>query len=327
MITIQYVFGSLKNNGYRYFIFVLWGSGIVLIPMLFSASLMFTILGSKLALCIVILLVALVLIVPLELPLTQRLKHFVDESIEIITDYLSPTFVFEDSNAFNVDKPYVFGFEPHSVLAHDMLFLSPLSNNLPSALNGRTKILVSSAIFWCPIVRNLFWWVGLRSIEKKVMRGLLAKGTCTVLCPGGLQECFYMQRGCENIYLKNRMGFVRLAIEAGAPLVPIFAFGQTSIFYYWRPFLDWPQTSLVPSSTWMAICRKVFHCVPLIVWPFPNHVKQYIVVGKPIPVPKLEAPDDEVVKEYLNQFITAMEKLFYTHRDAAGYSDTNIVIH
>jgi diacylglycerol O-acyltransferase 2, plant len=310
----------------RILVLVLWGSGIVLFPSLFLVSILCTILGSQYALYVVISLVSLVMLVPLDMPLTGRMKSFVVDSIGMIDEYLSPTVVFEDKDALNTDKPHVFGFEPHSILAHDMVFLSSLAGYLPSALN-RINILVSSAIFWCPIIRNLFWWVGLRPIEKQVMRRLLAQGISTVLCPGGLQECLYMQRGCENIYLRKRMGFVRLAIEAGAPLVPVFAFGQTDIFYYWRPFLDWPQTSLVSFSMWQSMCRKVFHCVPLIVWPFPRHVRQYIVVGRPISVPKIEAPDDEVVTEYLNYFIAEMERLFYNHRDAAGYGDTNLVIH
>lgn len=32
----------------------------------------------------------------------------------------------------------------------------------------------------------------------------------------------------------------RLAIEAGAPIVPVFAFGQTPHLRFWRPFIDWP---------------------------------------------------------------------------------------
>ena len=61
------------------------------------------------------------------------------------------------------------------------------------------------------------------------------------MCPGGVMECLYMERGREVVYLRKRSGFVRLALQAGAPLVPVFAFGQSDFYGYCRVFHDWPQ--------------------------------------------------------------------------------------
>ena len=36
--------------------------------------------------------------------------------------------------------------------------------------------------------------------------------------------------GTQVLYLKKRLGFIRLALEAGASLVPVFLFGQASYF-------------------------------------------------------------------------------------------------
>lgn len=42
-------------------------------------------------------------------------------------------------------------------------------------------------------------------------------------------ECLYMEQGKETIFLRKRFGFVKLAIQSGAHLVPAFAFGQSSM--------------------------------------------------------------------------------------------------
>jgi 2-acylglycerol O-acyltransferase 2 len=38
-----------------------------------------------------------------------------------------------------------------------------------------------------------------------------------------------MEQGKETIFLRKRFGFVKLAIQSGAHLVPAFAFGQSSM--------------------------------------------------------------------------------------------------
>lgn len=53
----------------------------------------------------------------------------------------------------------------------------------------------------------------------------------------------------------------RLAIEAGAPIVPVFAFGQTPHLRFWRPFIDWPAFlfSRTAMSRWVlrfVVCQQ-----------------------------------------------------------------------
>lgn len=39
------------------------------------------------------------------------------------------------------------------------------------------------------------------------------------------------QFGKEILYLKSRMGFVKLALKNGVPLVPVYVFGVNDLFY------------------------------------------------------------------------------------------------
>ena len=69
--------------------------------------------------------------------------------------------------------------------------------------------------FYCPVVRHLWWWLGGRPASAATMHALLNKGSCVLVCPGGVRECLHMEKGREAILLHGRTGFVRIAMQHG----------------------------------------------------------------------------------------------------------------
>jgi len=76
-------------------------------------------------------------------------------------------------------------------------------------------------LFFVPVLRHFWHWLGVRPAHRKVMEKILSSGTSVVLCPGGVQECLVMEQNAEVVYLKNRRGFVRMAIQQGAGAQPL----------------------------------------------------------------------------------------------------------
>ena len=46
--------------------------------------------------------------------------------------------------------------------------------------------------------------------------------------PGGATEALYAYPGKNTVVLKKRLGFVKLAIQKGASLLPAYSFGENN---------------------------------------------------------------------------------------------------
>ena len=80
------------------------------------------------------------------------------------------------------------------------------------------RVYAALQCFYCPVVRHLWWWLGGRPASASIMRAMLGRGHSALVCPGGVRECLYMEHGREAVYLSNRTGFVRIALQYGVPL-------------------------------------------------------------------------------------------------------------
>ncbi|KAF5302449.1 hypothetical protein FQR65_LT08539 [Abscondita terminalis] len=176
---------------------------------------------------------------------------------------------------------------------------------------------VLGQLFYSPILRELMLAVGMCSVAARSLEHILSAphgGNVAALVVGGAEETFYSQPGQYSVVLKNRKGFVKIAIKNGTPLVPVYSFGENDVFKQ----LDNPKGSLLRRvQDWIKSVTGVAPVLPLgrgyFQYSFglvPLRKPICTIVGQPIDVVKTPYPTQEQIDTVHNEFIKQLVALF-----------------
>ncbi|KAJ8971564.1 hypothetical protein NQ317_004118 [Molorchus minor] len=180
--------------------------------------------------------------------------------------------------------------------------------------NHTPHVVTLSQHYIMPFFRELALSLGGISASAKSIEhvlGIPGGGHVCVLMVGGAAEAYYCKPGNYTLILKNRKGFVKIALRNGTPLVPVLSFGETDLFDQLEgSFLRTAQEKV---RKWIGIAPAVpvgrgFFQYSFGIIPRRNPVTT--VVGKPIEVPKIENPTKDLIDEYHQKFIEKLTEMF-----------------
>lgn len=115
----------------------------------------------------------------------------------------------------------------------------------------------ADAVFHIPVAREASLLSGGISASRESCRNALAKGNSLAILVGGSSEL--LENDCHSnrdvLVLKQRRGFIRLALENGVDLVPCYCFGATELygqFHSLKKFRKWflRKTKFVIAFGW-----------------------------------------------------------------------------
>lgn len=223
-------------------------------------------------------------------------------------------------------KTYLFALHPHGIigLSAQANFGNDYSDfqNLFPGIKLRVATLASN--FKIPIAREYILSLGYIDASKNTIVSYLENHYSVMIVIGGAQEALHARPGSTTLILRNRKGFVRLALQAGSCLVPVYAFGENELYDQ----IPNPKGSLLRKiQDWE---RETFGwTLPLFhgrgIWNYnlgflPYRVPLTTVIGRPIELPHIENPTDSEVDEWHSKYMQALEELFDEWKDKVNTS-------
>ncbi|KAJ9473680.1 hypothetical protein DIPPA_17108 [Diplonema papillatum] len=204
-------------------------------------------------------------------------------------------------------RQYVIGMHPHGFLPLGSMVtvLSDICNVNDEVFNGvKVRALAASFCFYIPIYRDLLLAGGVIDAARYNAARALKHGVSLALVPGGASEGLYASPGSHKLVLKNRRGFIKLALEHGCDLLPLYSFGETDCYEQLHSM--WP-----PIRHFQAKFQRVLGLsLPLVKNIIPMRAKITIVFGTPIHVEKVAEPSQEQVEKLLQTYIASLTELF-----------------
>ncbi|CAJ1412623.1 unnamed protein product [Effrenium voratum] len=159
-------------------------------------------------------------------------------------------------------------------------------STLPAAPGPRNWFVgIATLLFRFPFIGEYLALVNARPVTQRMSDKLLAAGRSMALQPGGLPEQVVTDHRKEQLVARRvngtykalsgakqvfppGLGFCRLALKHGTPLLPIYVFGENQVFTTY----EWGR------RTTQSLFRRFGIAVPLIN-PWPNNLTLHMPLG------------------------------------------------
>ncbi|CAJ1064533.1 diacylglycerol O-acyltransferase 2 [Xyrichtys novacula] len=232
-------------------------------------------------------------------------------------------------------RNYIFGYHPHGIFCFGAFCnfgteATGFSKKFPGI---KPSLATLAGNFRLPVLRDYLMSGGICPVNKNSIDYLLScngTGNAVVIVVGGAAESLQCAPGMNSVTLKNRKGFVKLALQKGSDLVPVYSFGENDAYKqvifeegtYWRYLQKRLQKLLGFAPCLFHGCGLFFGNSWGIV-PYGKPITT--IVGEPITVPKIEDPSEEMVDLYHSMYVKSLQCLFDKYKTRFGLKESDIL--
>ena len=295
------------------------------------------------------------------------------------------TNIHPEGSTYNLPKDYlsIAAMHPHGIIPLQGFFWAAICDQLFPQMYGFAA--TTDIAMRLPFLRNVLKLLSTDSASKPtVLHHMENLGHNLYILPGGVAEIFLSQRKQQmaerkiidgitekktnidkakkqkqpfvHVIKGRRHGLMKLALQTGALIIPVYCFGGTDFFHQLGTAFNRQSNETENEKSNTSIAKKIGeilarlsrylqggitlywgqYYIPFII---PYTPKCSMVMGDPIvPVPgtegeeksscgtkrtcrKISNPTQEQIEELLDRYVQAMENLFDQYKKEAGYGD------
>jgi hypothetical protein len=236
------------------------------------------------------------------------------------TKYLSMHFVWPKSiQRPKLEKtPVIFCVVPHAVGPFGITAYPMWSKLFNDKLCHWTA---APVVLKLPIVSFFLKQIGyINAKSKDILETLTKKEENVGIILDGIAGMFHQSQTEEMAYLQSRKAIVKVALRAGAPLVPVYGFGHTSLYtVVVDPFgiLEYLSNTLDTALT------PFFGRFGWFLGP-PRRLAVTVCLGEPVLCPQIDEPTNEEINKYHQQMLDSFKQVFDQHKGAYGWPDKKL---
>lgn len=203
----------------------------------------------------------------------------------------------------------LFASFPHGLFPIAFPMMSGIAHVVFPEFNGIMPVTaIASNMFKAPIISPMLTWLGCVPANECDIKNALKNNVCFLL-PDGIAGVFHSDAEREQIYIHKRKGFIKIAIEEGSSLVPVYCFGHTQVFHVFPGHESWFAN--ISRRLKFSIVFFIGHSII----PFlPRQVPIVFVIGKAIKVEKKEEPTELDVKQVQDTFKKELIALYEKYK-------------
>jgi hypothetical protein len=250
-------------------------------------------------------------------PLFRILRNYLQLEIQ----YPLPKELIEEEKKKGAQ--FIFAVFPHGVNSDYRILMDGILHESFPNIAEKIRTLAATILFRVISLRELSLWTGCVDARRDVANRLLDRGRSLLVLPGGMDEQIRTTHGREQIYLKHRKGFLKLAMRKGVPVVPVYVFGASDLYYTSRAFF----------GLRLKIMKNLGFCIPLFIGKWgsplcPLPVKTTIVFGNALKFDMKEIgnPTQSELDAAHELFMRNIRQLFDENKVKLGYGDRELEI-
>lgn len=213
----------------------------------------------------------------------------------------------------NIDRSrrYMITWHPHGFIVFCPILLLAEKSILGEPQGRPWNCTGAPAIFKLPFVGELLTLINGRPVDRRSLESIVSQGGTVAIQPGGVAEQAATRHDQEQAFFPAKLGFVRLAIKGGTPLLMVYVFGENQLY------------KKVDGLSWLTKRIRAVTGLTLPIWTgrwgipqnfFPRTTNVHVRWGNSVEVgPADPDPSEERVEEVFQRYLVELQRLFYTH--------------